>query len=143
MGRLPFEFQAFCCSNYPLTCLGNTFVSSDLSSGNPVTRLVHSLHCSDKGSGLVRYFCRSVFLSILCICCFTSSVLSQGEWETTPASERALQKGLLWLSKNQGPEGNWNSNDLGVVGMGALAFLSAGYLPGRGRYGGAVEGALD
>ena len=91
----------------------------------------------------MRYFCRSVFLSLLCICCFTSSVLSQGEWEITPASERALQKGLQWLSKNQGPEGNWNSNDLGVVGMGALAFLSAGYLPGRGRYGGTVERALN
>ena len=72
-----------------------------------------------------------------------SSVLAEGEWEVTPASERALQKGLEWLARNQGPEGNWNSNDLGLVGMGALAFLSAGYLPGRGRYGNTVQRALN
>lgn len=90
---------------------------------------------------------RSVFKTTLLLLLATSflasSVLAEGEWEVTPASERALQKGLEWLARNQGPEGNWNSNDLGLVGMGALAFLSAGYLPGRGRYGNTVQRALD
>ena len=90
---------------------------------------------------------RSIFKTTLVLLLATSvlasSVLAEGEWEVTPASERALQKGLEWLARNQGPEGNWNSNDLGLVGMGALAFLSAGYLPGRGRYGNTVQRALD
>ena len=90
---------------------------------------------------------RSIFKTTLLLLLVTSvlasSVLAEGEWEVTPASERALQKGLEWLARNQGPEGNWNSNDLGLVGMGALAFLSAGYLPGRGRYGNTVQRALD
>ncbi len=90
---------------------------------------------------------RSVFKTTLLLLLATSflasSVLAEGEWEVTPASERALQKGLEWLARNQGPEGNWNSNDLGLVGMGALAFLSAGYLPGRGRYGNTVQRALN
>ena len=90
---------------------------------------------------------RSIFqttlLLLLAISFLASSVFAEGEWEVTPASERALQKGLEWLARNQGPEGNWNSNDLGLVGMGALAFLSAGYLPGRGRYGNTVQRALD
>ena len=90
---------------------------------------------------------RNVFKTTLLLLLATSfsvsSVLAEGEWEVTPASERALQKGLEWLARNQGPEGNWNSNDLGLVGMGALAFLSAGYLPGRGRYGNTVQRALD
>jgi len=90
---------------------------------------------------------RSIFkttvLLLLATSVLASSVLAEGEWEVTPASERALQKGLEWLARNQGPEGNWNSNDLGLVGMGALAFLSAGYLPGRGRYGNTVQRALD
>ena len=90
---------------------------------------------------------RSVFkttvLLLLATSVLASSVLAEGEWEVTPASERALQKGLEWLARNQGPEGNWNSNDLGLVGMGALAFLSAGYLPGRGRYGNTVQRALN
>ena len=90
---------------------------------------------------------RSIFKTTLLLLLVTSvlasSVLAEGEWEVTPASERALQKGLEWLARNQGPEGNWNSNDLGLVGMGALAFLSAGYLPGRGRYGNTVQRALN
>mgnify|MGYP002857058438 FL=1 len=82
-------------------------------------------------------------LCFLAVSIFTSSLLAEGEWETTPGSERALQKGLEWLARNQGAEGNWGSNNLGLVGMGALAFLSAGYLPGRGRYGNTVQRALN
>lgn len=65
------------------------------------------------------------------------------DWEITSESEAALQRGLDWLVRNQGPEGNWDSNDLGLVGMGALAFLSAGHTPGVGRYGQACERALN
>ena len=85
---------------------------------------------------------RTTWLSFLMVLLPASSVLAEGDWEVTPASERALQKGLAWLARNQGPEGNWNSNSLGLVGMGALAFLSAGYFPGRGRYGTTVQKAL-
>jgi len=67
----------------------------------------------------------------------------QGEWEITPASEKAARLGLEWLAANQGREGNWQSNDLGLVATGALAFLSAGHLPGRGKYGQNVQRALD
>lgn len=68
---------------------------------------------------------------------------AEGEWEITPASELALKRGLDWLARNQGPQGNWDSNDLGLVSLGALAFLADGHLPGRGRYGDVVERALD
>jgi hypothetical protein len=91
----------------------------------------------------LRSIFKTTLLLLLATSFLASSVLAEGEWEVTPASERALQKGLEWLARNQGPEGNWNSNDLGLVGMGALAFLSAGYLPGRGRYGNTVQRALD
>ncbi len=63
--------------------------------------------------------------------------------EITPASEAALERGLAWLAKNQGVEGNWGSNDLGLVSMGALAFMSAGHAPGRGKYGRELEQALE
>jgi hypothetical protein len=65
------------------------------------------------------------------------------EDEITPESELALDRGLEWLARNQGPEGNWGSNDLGLVSMGALAFLSAGHAPGRGKYGREVDKALE
>lgn len=73
----------------------------------------------------------------------SGSLRAQGEWEITPASEQALARGLAWLANNQGPRGNWDSNDLGLVALGALAFLADGHLPGRGRYGTHVEKALD
>jgi hypothetical protein len=63
--------------------------------------------------------------------------------EFTPESEVALERGLQWLAKNQGKEGNWGSNDLGLVSMGTLAFLSAGHTPGRGKYGDVVQKSLD
>ena len=65
------------------------------------------------------------------------------EDEITPQSELALERGLDWLARNQGPEGNWGSNDLGLVSMGALAFMAAGHAPGRGKYGREVDKALD
>jgi len=67
----------------------------------------------------------------------------EGEWEITPESEQALKRGIDWLAQNQGPEGNWTSNDLGLVSMGALAFLSAGHRPGIGPYGQPTRRALD
>ncbi len=65
------------------------------------------------------------------------------EWEITSSSELALKRGLEWLARNQGPQGNWESNDLGLVSLGALAFLADGHLPGRGKYGDTVQRALD
>ncbi len=72
-----------------------------------------------------------------------SPAQAQGDWEVTPESEAALARGLEWLAANQGPEGNWGSNDLGLVAMGALAFLADGHMPGRGKYGENVDAALN
>jgi hypothetical protein len=47
------------------------------------------------------------------------------------------------LAANQGNEGDWRCNDLGLIGMGALAFMAAGHAPGRGKYGTEVQRALD
>jgi hypothetical protein len=63
--------------------------------------------------------------------------------EITPESEAALEMGLAWLAKNQGAKGNWESNDLGLVSMGALAFMAAGNSPNRGKYGKEVAKALE
>jgi hypothetical protein len=73
----------------------------------------------------------------------SSAVRAEGEWEITPQSEEALRRGIEWLARNQGPEGNWTSNDLGLVGTGALAFMAAGHLPGRGPHGDNVKRALE
>lgn len=63
--------------------------------------------------------------------------------EITPLSEAALERGLAWLAKNQGSDGSWGTSDLGLVSMGALAYMSAGHSPGLGRYGRELERALE
>ncbi len=97
-----------------------------------------------------RRFCSArlaAALSLLAACALalfaSASARAEGEWEITPQSEAALQRGLNWLAQNQGPEGNWQSNDLGLISMGALAFLADGHTPGRGKYGQNVERALN
>ena len=71
------------------------------------------------------------------------AVLAEGKWEVTSASEEAAELGLKWLARNQGKEGNWDSKDLGLVSVGALAFLSAGHTTETGKYRENVRRALD
>ena len=83
---------------------------------------------------------------ILCALILISGPLrchAEGEWEITTESEKAVDRGLSWLARNQGPAGNWESQDLGLVALGAMAFLSAGHAPGRSQYGDNVKRALD
>lgn len=86
-----------------------------------------------------RYF----LVPCLIVACLVPRAYGEGDWEITPTSELALERGIAWLAKNQGRDGNWDSNDLGLVSLGALAFLSAGHLPGRGKYGDNVDRALQ
>ena len=71
------------------------------------------------------------------------SARAEGDWEITRDSELALKKGLTWLEENQGTTGNWESNDLGLVSLGALAFLAAGHRDGIGPNGKAAERAVN
>ncbi len=84
-----------------------------------------------------------MILAALTLLAGTPTLRAEGEWEITEASQQALERGLEWLARNQGSQGNWESNDLGLVGLGALAFMAAGHAPGRGRYGQNVQKALD
>src|SRR5204862_6256923 len=80
---------------------------------------------------------------VACLAAVPAAARAEGDWEVTPQSEEALRRGLDWLAQNQGQQGSWESNDLGLVSMGALAFLAAGHSPGRGKYGPTVKRALD
>jgi len=91
-----------------------------------------------------RFRCWCALLGVVLLVC-ASAEFSYGDssWEITLESRAALDRGLRWLQRNQGPEGNWTSNHLGLVSMGLLAFLSDGHAPGRGRFGAVEKRALD
>lgn len=89
-------------------------------------------------------FCACLMLTLLLVLTPQAGAEeSGGEWEFTPESEKAIERGLEWLAGNQGETGNWESNDLGLVSLGLLGFLSAGHLPGRGKYAEPTKRALE
>jgi hypothetical protein len=61
--------------------------------------------------------------------------------EITPDQEKAVEKALAWLAKQQTRDGFWFSNGAqgsypaAMTGLAATAFLAAGHTPGRGPYG--------
>jgi hypothetical protein len=57
--------------------------------------------------------------------------------EINEAQKIAVAKGLTWLSKTQQSDGCYgrNSSSAAITSLAGIAFMSAGNLPGRGRYG--------
>ncbi len=78
----------------------------------------------------------------------------------TPEQERATERGLAWLAREQNEDGSWtaavgfklnnsyrstsgSAAHVGVTSLAGIAFLAGGHLPGRGEYGGALDRAVD
>ncbi len=66
--------------------------------------------------------------------------------EITAAQKVAVEKGLGWLATRQSGTNfsqSGYSNHAGITALAGLAFMQAGNLPGRGRYGKEVQRCLD
>jgi prenyltransferase beta subunit len=69
--------------------------------------------------------------------------------EITPEQQRAVDKGLERLAARQARDGSYGSAGAGlgatsaVTSLAGLAFMQAGNLPGRGKYGDNVQKCLD
>lgn len=68
--------------------------------------------------------------------------------ELTPETRKAIDKGLEWLASRQNADGSFGSRSSygaqsAITSLSGLAFMSAGHLPGRGKYGEHVRRAVD
>ncbi|OHB77338.1 MAG: hypothetical protein A2Z34_10990 [Planctomycetes bacterium RBG_16_59_8] len=64
--------------------------------------------------------------------------------ETTPETQKAADRGLAFLAKQQARNGSWGGNvPVAVSSVAGLAFLAGGHVPGRGEYGENVKRAVD
>ncbi len=61
----------------------------------------------------------------------------------TPAVQKAVGKALSYLKRTQNSDGSWGSSSYGrhpaITGLGGMAMMAGGNLPGRGKYGRNVE----
>jgi hypothetical protein len=69
------------------------------------------------------------------------------EYLGTARTEASVRKALKYLAESQNADGSWGdarfSSDVGIVGLCALAFMSAGHQPDRGPYGAVLRKAAD
>lgn len=65
----------------------------------------------------------------------------------TPAAERAIQRGLDYLARQQLPDGSFGSGayrgNVAIAGLAGMAFLASGSTPGRGPYGRNISRVID
>ena len=61
-----------------------------------------------RGPCQVHPWCASICAALL-VCALSSVSWGDSSWEITPQSRKALDRGLQWLQRNQGPEGNWTT----------------------------------
>ncbi len=76
----------------------------------------------------------------------SSSAIVRGD-EITPRQKEAVEKGLVWLANHQGRDGSFGGDGMGkhagITGLAGLAFMQAGNLPNRGKYGENVSKCVD
>jgi len=71
------------------------------------------------------------------------AVLTAEQWR---GLDRAVDRGLAFLSRNQEPDGSFATTiegQPGVTSLSVMAFLARGHQPGKGPYGAQLERAID
>ena len=81
------------------------------------------------------------------------AAMDKGLFGLTQATERAVEDGLRWLSRQQHPIGVWDGNEKGFggvvncepayTGLSLLAFLGAGYQGDHGKYNETIRRASE
>jgi prenyltransferase beta subunit len=79
------------------------------------------------------------------------AVPARAEPRKREAFEAAIDNALEYLAKSQNPDGSWTSGrgfggggprDPAITGLCVMAFLSAGHVPGEGKYASVIESGI-
>lgn len=89
-----------------------------------------------------------LFLPADALTASASAPATAAESEFTPELRESIERGLNWLAQHQAPDGSYGSLShygphVGITGLAGMAFMSDGNMPGRGRYGEAVDRCLS
>lgn len=76
------------------------------------------------------------------------TVETSGQQLVTPSAQRAIDRGLAWLGERQHDDGAFGSGsryprNVAISSLAGMAFVSAGYTPGRGKYGEVVQRTVE
>lgn len=74
-----------------------------------------------------------------------TGVVPEGTLEMmTPNTDRAIERGLAWLAKQQNNDGSFGNSGyhVAVSSLAGLAFMASGSSPGRGLYGPQIDKAV-
>jgi hypothetical protein len=73
------------------------------------------------------------------------STVVRGQADASSALDQSIGKGLAYLSRQQNPDGSFDSGGprIAMTGLTLMSFLAAGHTPGAGKYGGLVRNATD
>jgi hypothetical protein len=67
--------------------------------------------------------------------------------QITPETQRSIDLGLQWISKNQNADGSYGTGayrgNVAVTSLAALSMMASGSSPGRGPYGSQIDKALQ
>src|SRR6266481_6147430 len=87
-----------------------------------------------------------------CLLSFVFCLLSSVSSAADPPAKRtelddSIDRALVFLQRMQEADGSWKSSRSGrnpaVTALAVMAFLSAGHVPGEGRYGDTVEKGIE
>jgi hypothetical protein len=80
-------------------------------------------------------------LTVIFVLGLLPSLDAAGKPEREPFDD-AIDRGLEYLAGNQAADGSWSSRqgpDTAVTSLCVMSFMSAGHVPGEGKYGGGVD----
>ncbi|MFL5241447.1 MAG: prenyltransferase/squalene oxidase repeat-containing protein [Gemmataceae bacterium] len=86
-------------------------------------------------------------LAVVLVLCMAAVLPAAEDGEKSERVDKAIDKALEYLSNHQNEDGSWNSaqgpKNAAITGLSVMAFLSAGHVPGEGKYGDTIKKGVE